>query len=177
MISGLASQAHPATALMTDKRWQEIEKLYHSVLARNRLRGRPFLKEACAGDEAMLRDVESLLAQQTEAESFIEAPALEVAAKGMTEDRSQSLIGRQLGSTGFFPRWVWEEWEKSTWLRPQARPHHCSEDPAHGACFRPRANAAVYPGGQGCLRLETPQCGHIHDIGESEGSTSLPWSM
>jgi hypothetical protein len=67
---------------MDPQRWQEIEKLYHSVLAREPAERATFLKEACAGDSAMLREIESLLAHQTEAENFIEAPALEVAAKG-----------------------------------------------------------------------------------------------
>ena len=42
--------------------------------------------------------MESLLAHQQEAEDFIEAPALEVAAQGLAEDQAQSLIGGQLGS-------------------------------------------------------------------------------
>jgi serine/threonine protein kinase len=45
----------------------------------------------CAGE------VESLLAHQPQAESFIEAPALEVAAKGMAQNRAQSLVGQQVG--------------------------------------------------------------------------------
>ncbi|HEX2521365.1 MAG TPA: hypothetical protein VHP35_04505, partial [Terriglobia bacterium] len=77
---------------MTDKRWQEIEKLYHSVLAQEPAERAAFLKEACAGDSAMLREVESLLAQQTEAEDFIEAPALEVAAKDGTGNSAQFTV-------------------------------------------------------------------------------------
>ncbi len=53
-----------ATALMTD-RWQEIEELYHSAL-KHEPNGRvEFLKEACAGDEALHKEVESLLATRT----------------------------------------------------------------------------------------------------------------
>ena len=81
---------------MTD-RWQEIEKLYHSAL-KHEPNGRvEFLKEACAGDEALRQEVESLLAQHVEAEDFIEEPALKVAAKGMAMDTSHSLLGQQLG--------------------------------------------------------------------------------
>ena len=78
-------------------RWQEIEKLYHSAL-KHEPNGRvEFLKEACAGDEALRQEVESLLAQHVEAEDFIEEPALKVAAKGMVREPSQSLLGHQLG--------------------------------------------------------------------------------
>ena len=81
---------------MTD-RWQEIEKLYHSALKQEPNGRVEFLKEACAGDEALRQEVESLLAQHVEAEDFIEEPALKVAAKGMARDPSQSLLGQQLG--------------------------------------------------------------------------------
>jgi WD40-like Beta Propeller Repeat len=56
-----------------------------------------FLKEACAGDEALRREVESLLAHKEQAEDFIEAPAVEVAAQGLAESKPQSLIGQQIG--------------------------------------------------------------------------------
>jgi len=67
---------------MTPERWQQIEKLYHSVLMRQPAQRPAFLEEACAGDEALRREVESLLAQQKSPESFIEAPAL-AAAMGL----------------------------------------------------------------------------------------------
>ena len=57
-----------------------------------------FLEEACAGDEDVRREVESLLAHQPEAESFIESPAVEVTAQAMAETRAQSMVGRQLGA-------------------------------------------------------------------------------
>ena len=77
--------------------WQQIEKLYHSALELEPRQRQAFLREACAGDEALRREVESLLAHQDQAESFIEAPALEVAAKGMAQNRAPSLVGRQVG--------------------------------------------------------------------------------
>jgi hypothetical protein len=63
---------------MTPDRWQEIEQLYHSALKHEPDQRSAFLKQACAGDEALRREVESLLANEGEAKSFIEAPALEV---------------------------------------------------------------------------------------------------
>ena len=64
--------------IMTPERWQQIEKLYHSTLEREDSQRASFLKEACAGDEVVRREVESLLAYQPQAESFTEVPALEV---------------------------------------------------------------------------------------------------
>ena len=77
--------------------WQQIEKIYHSALEHEPRQRQAFLREACAGDEALRKEVESLLAHQPQAASFIEAPALEVAAKGMAQNQAQSLVGRQVG--------------------------------------------------------------------------------
>jgi eukaryotic-like serine/threonine-protein kinase len=82
---------------MTD-RWQQIEKLYHSALELDRSRRKAFLDQACSGDGEPRREVESLLACQPSAEQFIEAPALEVTAKGMARNRPQSFIGQQICS-------------------------------------------------------------------------------
>ena len=39
-----------------------------------------------------------LLAQEGKVESFLEAPALEVAAKALAQDQVESLVGREVGS-------------------------------------------------------------------------------
>src|SRR5262245_15711786 len=81
---------------MTD-RWQQIEKLYHSVLKLDESRQKSFLDQACSGDEELRREVESLLLCQPSAEQFIEAPALEAMARVTAQNRPQSLVGQQLG--------------------------------------------------------------------------------
>src|SRR5713101_1873983 len=64
---------------MTPERFQQIEHLYHSVLEREENQRAAFLEEACAGDEALGLEVESLLAQEKRAERFEESPALQAA--------------------------------------------------------------------------------------------------
>jgi serine/threonine protein kinase/Flp pilus assembly protein TadD len=84
---------------MTPERWQKVEQVYHAALERAENQRAAYLREACAGDDALWHEVESLLAQQTAAGSFLEAPAIEVAAEALAEDRNQSsLVGKQLGS-------------------------------------------------------------------------------
>ena len=83
---------------MKPERWQKIEGIYHAALEREEGQRAAFLNEACGGDESLRREVESLLTQEGETGSFLEAPALEVAAKVMAEDSGRSLLGRQLGS-------------------------------------------------------------------------------
>ena len=66
------------------------------VIGRNE-RGR-FLAQACEGDDALRREVESLLAHEGTAEGFLTAPALEIAANVMAADSGGSLSGREIGS-------------------------------------------------------------------------------
>ena len=83
---------------MTSERWRQIEALYHAALARNRTEREAFLAEACAGDEALRREVESLLAQPASAEGFLAAPAIAMAAAQVASDPTASIwIGRRIG--------------------------------------------------------------------------------
>jgi len=53
-------------------RWQEIESLYHSARERNPEERLAYLESACRGDETLLREVESLLANDDLAAEFLE---------------------------------------------------------------------------------------------------------
>ena len=48
---------------MPTERWQLVERLYLGALERPAGERPAFLAEACAGDEALARDVQSLLDQ------------------------------------------------------------------------------------------------------------------
>ena len=65
---------------MTPERYQKIGEHYRAVQELEPGEREAYLEQACAGDDEMRREVESLLGFQSEAESFIEQPALEVAA-------------------------------------------------------------------------------------------------
>jgi tetratricopeptide (TPR) repeat protein len=67
--------------LLKNERWERIEKLYHSALDLDKTRREIYVRQACAGDETLEREVASLLAQAEVSEDFLEAPALEVAAR------------------------------------------------------------------------------------------------
>src|SRR6185295_10264930 len=66
---------------MQAKRWQEIDRLFDALLDREPAERASFLADACAGDDELRREVESLLAAHERAEKFIEAPAMQMAAK------------------------------------------------------------------------------------------------
>jgi serine/threonine protein kinase/Flp pilus assembly protein TadD/TolB-like protein len=71
---------------METERWTEIEQLYHAALELDESERPAFLAKACAGDESLRREVESLLESDAQAGSFIESPAIEVAARSMAAD-------------------------------------------------------------------------------------------
>ena len=82
---------------MTD-RWQQIEKLCHAALELEESQRAAFLERACAGDEELRREVESLLQYDKRGDHFIEEPAVEVAVKMIAQEKPEDLLGKQLGS-------------------------------------------------------------------------------
>ena len=76
---------------MKNERWHQVERLYHSALTKHPSERSGFLVEACAGDEELRREVESLLAYEDRAETFIELPALDVAARMMADEHSRTV--------------------------------------------------------------------------------------
>ena len=84
--------------MIDPERWHQIEQICEAALEREGGQRAAFLKEACGKDEGLRREVESMLAHEEAAESFIEVPALEVAAKVLAEDRNPSLLGQQINS-------------------------------------------------------------------------------
>jgi tetratricopeptide (TPR) repeat protein len=64
-------------------RWQRIEGLFHSACEQEASQRAAFLEQACGGDELLRREVMSLLTQSEGADSFLEAPAMEMEAKAL----------------------------------------------------------------------------------------------
>ena len=76
---------------------RRVDDLCLAALELEEGRRAAFLDQACDGDEDLRREVESLLAQEGKLDGdFLEAPALEVAAKAMAQDGSESLVGQEV---------------------------------------------------------------------------------
>lgn len=58
---------------MTPERWQQQKQIFQSALERNSAERSAFLNQACAGDEALPTEVESLIASHAQAGDSIEA--------------------------------------------------------------------------------------------------------
>jgi len=70
---------------MDSEQWKRVDNLFHSVLERPPGERDAFLRQACATDEALEREVRSLLASQQEVGSFLESPPIEVAALALAQ--------------------------------------------------------------------------------------------
>jgi Tol biopolymer transport system component/tRNA A-37 threonylcarbamoyl transferase component Bud32 len=82
---------------VTPEHLRQIEELYHSAREREPCERGAFLAEACHRDEDLLREVESLLAQDVSG-GPMERPAMEVAADLLADSTvTQLAVGTQLG--------------------------------------------------------------------------------
>ena len=101
-------------------RWQKIEELYHAALERPVESRTDFLRSACGDDEELYREVESLLGFKSQAENFIERPALEIVAKAVAEGYTASVTGQQIGNYKILALLGQGAWAKSISLRTRS---------------------------------------------------------
>ena len=71
------------------QRWKQVDSVLQSVLDLPAGERDAFLRQACGGDEALEREVRSLLTSDKQAGKFLENPAIEVAAKALARRNAQ----------------------------------------------------------------------------------------
>jgi len=151
------------------ERWQEVERIYHLTLEREASERSTFLVQACAGDEALRREVESLLTYEHQAESFIEAPALEVAARIMAAEHSPIRAGDRfnqyrilslLGAGGMGEVYLAEDTSLRRNVTLKFLPAVLTKDKAHLQRFEVEARAVA--------ALSHPNVCIIHEVIQSE---------
>ena len=82
---------------MERDRWELLVRLHSAALEREESQRSAFLRDACAGDEDLRRELESLLAYEKQGEAFLETPALEAAAQELAGDNTPLEPGTRLG--------------------------------------------------------------------------------
>ena len=145
-----------------------------AALDREPSRRDAFLKKACASDEELRKEVESLLSCQPEAKEFLESPAMELEAKALAQDQMMSppidLAGRTLahyrivegigaGGMGVVYRAQDTHLDRSVAIK--VLPHEAVADEDRKRRFVQEAKAAS--------ALNHPNIVTIHDINQSEG--------
>jgi Tol biopolymer transport system component len=83
---------------LTADRWRQVEDLCHVALTRPAAERAAFLAAACAGDADLQREVESLLAGESDADAFMRVPAAALVDSAGVEPPRNQLVGHRFGS-------------------------------------------------------------------------------
>ncbi len=155
---------------MTPDRYRRIERIFQEALEQPAGRERAaFVETACAGDEALRREVESVLGH-AEGNSFLEAPPDAVAAEMVTAQRVPTMAGRKLrqyeirslvGVGGMGEVYLADDLLLARPVALKLLPAQFSLDDDRMRRFVREAKAAA--------ALSHPNVAHIYEIGEAEG--------
>ena len=155
---------------MKAERWKQVERLYHSTLEKEAAERAAFLAEACAGDEGLRREVESLLSYEGEAENFIESPALDIAAKALATRQNAMVVAGQvinhykvispIGAGGMGEVYLAEDTRLERKVALKFLPTLLTQDQRHLHRFQQEARAVA--------ALSHPNVCMIHEVVETQ---------
>jgi eukaryotic-like serine/threonine-protein kinase len=87
------------TNVMDPERWKQVDNVLQSALDRAPEERDAFLRQACADDVALEREVRSLLTLDQPAGSFLERPAIDMAARAIARQHANEGSDFEIGAT------------------------------------------------------------------------------
>nr|MDQ3011282.1 serine/threonine protein kinase [Acidobacteriota bacterium] len=159
---------------MSSERDQQIASVYHQTLKYDPQSRAPYLAEVCADDEALRKEVESLLEANEKLSDFLEKPAMDVAAESLAEEKTQPLPQRQfgrfrvlslIGAGGMGEVYSAEDTRLHRPVALKLLPARFTSEPERVRRFEQEAMAAS--------ALNHPNIVTIYDIGETEAGSFI----
>ena len=150
--------------------WTTVKRIHQSALEKDPSERAAFVRASCGGDETVLREVQSLLSYEADAESFLERPAMDLARGSSNEPHENTLAGRTLshyqvvsllGAGGMGEVYLARDPRLDRTVAIKILPGDLAGEPERMQRFEREARAAS--------ALNHPNVATIYDVGESDG--------
>src|ERR1051325_4874004 len=90
--------------MITPESWQRVKEIFLSAQSKAPAERAAFLDQVCQGDEVIRAEVDSLLAADADNDDFLSAPAYELVAEMLTEEKAEFIPGQKVGPYSIISR-------------------------------------------------------------------------